>query len=204
MLTSSWAAAFGHCMESMPQVDFLVLEQRQQSGSVLANLPSFPWFNPEYNWIFLTANKVISMLIVWITPNLASHTSRDPSSALTCWTCHTVPSCKLHIRKLGDIPSLPIVSLLVLQMRGQVFATLILACLLVEVGKSLPHAVVTPERTQSSQSFSLRAIYLKISEFNGWKMGTKLSTTLNKIQSVCYTIKYNNSTMIMIYGYKTQ
>lgn len=40
-LTSSWVAAFGHCTESVPQVDFLVLKQRQQSVFNHCYLPIF-------------------------------------------------------------------------------------------------------------------------------------------------------------------
>lgn len=83
------------------------------------------------------------------TPNHAGDTSGDPSSALACGTCHTVPSCELHIRKLGDISTLPILSLIVLQSRGQGVLTLILASLLGEVGKRLPHSHTWKTQEQS-------------------------------------------------------
>ena len=71
--------------------------------------------------------------------SLFKSTSRDPSGALTCGTCHAVPSCEFHIGKLCDVSTLPILILSVLQRRGHTVGTIIL-WLLSELGKRLPHS----------------------------------------------------------------
>lgn len=92
-------------------------------------------------WLLQASGKLLNLKTVKKGyPKWAGDTSGDPSSALTCGTCHTVPSCELHIGKLGDISTLSNLCLGVLQRRGQALLTLVLASLLGEVGKRLPHS----------------------------------------------------------------
>lgn len=121
-LTSSEAAAFDRCRGSMPRVDFLVLKQ----------------------WL-ITLHKIFSAFMT--RPQKSSgFTSGDPPSALTCGTCHTVPTRELHIRELGDISALPILTVAVLQRRWQALSSLLLAAVWVELGKRLPHNHICQHR----------------------------------------------------------
>lgn len=146
-LTSSWAAAFGHCMESMPQVDFPVLKHREPINDESLSATDFE-------------TKVCGATKACVH---SSVTSGDPPSALTCGTRHAVPSCELHIGKLGDISTFPIFTLRVLQRRGQTVLALIMACLLSEVGKGFPHSHTCKTQQRNSLSLSLSDGYKTLS-----------------------------------------
>lgn len=85
--------------------------------------------------------------------NDVTFTSWDSSSALACWAGDAVPASKLHVGELRDIPTaLDILTwhAVILRARGQGGVALLMACLLGQVGKCLPHDHTWPFRAKLS------------------------------------------------------
>lgn len=110
-------------------------------------------------------------------------TSRDPPSALTCGTRYTVPPCELHIGKLGDVSTLLILSLGVLQRRGQAVLTLIMAWLLSEVGKGFPHSHTWKTQGQQRNTLSDEYKTLSIPGISDWLSKGQMESSVATVNS---------------------